>query len=217
MSRHLPLFALLLLPLALVGCHVEEGSGHFGEQHRHIASFDRVEVSGEFDEVIIELCDDCAPSAHIRGDDNLIDDVITSTGGSTLAVGTRGWLWPTLPLEVVVKGPPTVRVDVSGSAQVVVDGVSIDRYDAVVSGSGSVSIQGETAHFEADVSGSGAVRAYDLVSRAADVSVSGSGRVEVCAFGRLDASVSGSGDVRFDCAPRDVKRNISGSGTIRRR
>lgn len=217
LRRQLTLAALVALPAALAGCHMEEGSGHPGEELRHIGDFDRVEVIGEFDEVSIEICDACLPTARVRGDDNLVDEVITSTRGSTLEIDTHGWLWPTLPLEVEIKGPPTVRVDISGSAQVSVDGVALERYDAVVSGSGEVTIRGATEHFEADVSGSGAVRAYELVSRAADVSVSGSGRVEVCAFGRLDASVSGSGDVRFDCAPRDVKRNVSGSGTIRGR
>lgn len=209
---------LLIAAAALLGgCHMEEGSGHLAEQTRHLSAFDRVEVSGDFDQVWIETCEDCAATALVRGDDNLVGDVMTSTSGARLEIETEGWLWPTLPLEVVIRAPATRRIEVSGSTTVIVDGVAEARYDAVVSGSGEVSVSGRTAHFEAEVSGSGAVRAFDLVARDADVSVSGSGRVEVCAFGRLDADVSGSGDVRFDCTPQRLGRTISGSGTIRGR
>lgn len=210
--------ALLIAAAALLGgCHVEDGSGYPGEQTRHLSAFDRVAVSGGFDRVWIETCDDCVPTATVRGDDNLIGDVVTSTRGSTLAVETDGWLIPSLPLEVVVTGPPTVRVDVDGSATVIVDGVAAERYDAVVHGSGQITVRGESAHFEAWVDGSGAVRAFDLLARDGDVLVEGSGLVEVCAFGRLDATVSGSGDIRFDCTPQSLGRHISGSGTIRGR
>lgn len=205
-------------PAALLGgCDTEHGSGHYAEQQRPLARFDRVEVVGEFDHIRVETCDACVPNAVIRGDDNLLGEVTTTSRGSALQIATDGWLWPSLPLEVVVQGPPTTRIDVSGSAVVLVDGVDPERYDAVVGGSGEVSIAGETAHLEARVSGPGAVRAFDLVARDADVSVSGSGRVEVCAFRRLDASVSGSGVVRFDCAPQSLDRHVSGSGTIRGR
>lgn len=209
--------AITLAAGLLGGCHVEEGSGRLGEQHRQLSAFDRVEVNGGFDTVWIEACDACTPSARVRGDDNLIGDVITGTSGSTLEIDTHGWLLPKLPLEVIVEAPPTTRIELDGSATIVVDGVNEDRYDAVLDGSGDISINGQTAHLEATLDGSGAVRAFDLLARDADVAINGSGRIEVCAFGRLDASVSGSGDVRYDCTPRSLGRHISGSGTIRGR
>lgn len=213
-----PAFALVaLLAAGLTGCHIEEGSGRLEEQFRHVGTFDRIDVAGEFDSVHVQACVDCEAVVRVRGDDNLVEDVITGTSGSTLSVETHGWLWPKLPLEVLVVAPATVRVEVSGSAPVAVDGVDGSRFDAVVSGSGELRIAGGTRHFEADVSGSGAVRAFDLVARRADVSVSGSGRVEVCAIERLDASVSGSGAVRYDCVPQSLGRHVSGSGTIRGR
>lgn len=210
--------ALLAATAALLGgCHIEDGSGHLGEQTRHVSSFDRVAIDGDFDQVWIETCDDCPTVATVRGDDNLIGDVVTSTRGSTLTIETDGWLIPQLPLEVIVQGPPTIRVEVEGSANVIVDGVAEERYDATVHGSGQVTINGQTAHFEAWVDGSGAVRAFDLLARDADVTVEGSGRIEVCAFGRLDAEVDGSGAIRFDCTPKSLGRHVSGSGTIRGR
>lgn len=211
--------ALTALSVALLatGCHIEEGSGHFGEQVRLVGTFDRVIVDGDFDHVWVEHCADCAPVAIVRGDDNLIGEVAASSSGSQLRLRTRGWLIPTLPLEVIVRGPLTTRVELSGSSIVTVDAVDPARFDAEVSGSGDLGVRGATAHFDAEVSGSGAVRAFDLKALTADVDISGSGTVEVCASEQLAADVSGSGAVYYTCDPNAVRRNISGSGAIRRR
>jgi hypothetical protein len=89
-----------------------------------------------------------------------------------------------------------VKISVSGSGDVVVDGGKVD--DVGVS-----------------LAGSGDIRIGKLEAQRVKVSISGSGDVTVWARQSLAVSVAGSGDVRFYGDPA-VEKRVMGSGEVRR-
>jgi hypothetical protein len=76
-------------------------------------------------------------------------------------------------------------------------------------------LAGITEEFETEISGSGHVRAFDLVAKRANAKISGSGNCELTVTQSLDARISGSGNIRYKGDP-SVNVNVSGSGKVTR-
>jgi hypothetical protein len=107
-------------------------------------------------------------------------------------------------------------VSVSGSGNVVAEGVDSPELSVDISGSGRVSPAGATDELSVATSGSGQYCGDYLVVAAATVEVSGSGTAVVNAADTLDFDISGSGRVEYIGSPT-VTESISGSGDISRR
>lgn len=107
----------------------------------------------------------------------------------------------------------TLRVRVSGQAEVRLDGLAYDAIDAVVSGRGELALAGDADRATVQISGSADVRAPELALRHAEVKIAGQGNVDLRVSERLDVRIAGLGTVRYHGDPT-VKQVISGSGTV---
>ena len=76
-------------------------------------------------------------------------------------------------------------------------------------------MNGDCAEHLSTISGSGKIRAYDLLSAETNIRISGSGNAELSVADYLKAKVSGSGKVRYKGNPT-VDVDISGSGKVER-
>ena len=83
-----------------------------------------------------------------------------------------------------------------------------------MSGSGNIALSGVTKDFEATISGSGDIEAYDLEADNVEATVSGSADIQVTANKSIKARVSGSGDISYKGNPEKVNTKTSGSGDI---
>lgn len=229
---------LVSAALAVAACGVSidldgaavRGSGHEVTVHRAVPAFERVAVGGD---LRVEVRVGPARSVTLRGDDNLLPLVETEVRDGALHIRPTQKIRPRGEIRVDVTVPSLDGVDVGGSGTVSVHGVHASAFDASVSGSadmdvdgdfgvlrssvsgsGSLVMRGTATEVAARVSGSGDLDLLGVPARAARVSVSGSGDVSVAPSERLDAEVSGSGDVRFSGRPR-VQAHVSGSGSVR--
>jgi hypothetical protein len=84
-----------------------------------------------------------------------------------------------------------------------------------ISGSGSVQLRGEAKDFSADVSGSGDVKCFDLLTDNTSLDLSGSADAEVNAQKKLNVDVSGASSIRYK-GSASVSQNISGSGSVKK-
>ena len=78
----------------------------------------------------------------------------------------------------------------------------------------TLSFQGTATTFEAAVSGSGDVDAYDLKTEKAELKISGSGSIGAAVEKEIVARVSGSGDIKYKGQPKIEDIKVSGSGKI---
>jgi len=108
---------------------------------------------------------------------------------------------------------PEMTFEVSGSGSIKYSAESSLKIKAKLSGSGALSLEGACETFEGQISGSGKIRAFVLVSNTADCSISGSGNMEIFVTNTLNANISGSGIIRYKGAAT-VNSNISGSGKV---
>lgn len=195
------------------GSQFIKGDGVAARETRSVAALTGLNVGGS---MIVEVRVGAAPSLVVEGDSNLLHLVRTETRGSTLHIGTEGWLGSSTPLRVIYTVPRLVELRSGGSGSVTVRDLNGAPLNVHQGGSGITRLYGDVAELDAQVSGSGKVDAGELRTGSANLGVNGSGRLSI---GQLRGDyarvqVSGSGFVQASGAVRTLKVRMSGSGTV---
>ncbi len=189
----------------------EQGNGKPKTEPRQVAAFSKIELSGAFH---ADITAGAPQAVEISGDDNLVPLVTTEVKGDLLQLGTTKPVRPKLDLVAKLATPTLAAVSMSGASQLELRGISGDAFDLDVSGAAQGMAAGATHKLSIHVSGAAEIDASALAAEDVTVVVSGSGDLDVSATGVLDVSISGSGRVRYHGAPRELKKSISGSGTV---
>jgi len=229
-GRAVGLLAIVILLISACGIGIIRGSGNLVTESRNVSDFDRVDLSGSGEVVIIQGEEE---SLTVEADDNIMPYVTTEVRGGTLqlaldAEGARS-ISPTrlrftvgvkdlAGLEVSGSGSATstgidterLDIDVSGSGDVRIDSLAAEAVGVQLSGSGDVELRGEVTRQDIDINGSGKYIAGDLGSQTATVAVSGSGDATVWVTESLDAHIGGSGSVNYYGTPQT---SFSGDGS----
>ena len=188
------------------------GSGVPAVETRNVPAFHAVELAGA-NNVAIHVGG--TQSVVVRADRNLIGRVTTEVHSGTLVVGnTAGSFQTKAPTGVEVTVPTLEALTLSGSGNIVVDGVDTDSLTVSLPGSGTLTANGTATKLDATVGGSGSVMFAGLTAQDVHAVVSGSGTIFVTATGSLDAAVPGSGSVIYAGSPQAVTKSVTGSGTI---
>ncbi len=188
------------------------GSGVSTTQARDLAAFKSVELAGG-NNVVIHVGE--KQSVVVRADDNLLDRVTTEVqSGKLVIANTPGSLTTTSPMSVEVRVPTLDALTLSGSGNVVVDGIEAESLTVTLPGSGTFTGSGTARRLDVSVGGSGTVQFTRLVAHDVRAVVGGSGSIFITATNSLDASVSGSGAILYTGNPQDVTRSVTGSGVI---
>lgn len=207
--RTLSLLAAVLLA-ACAGNEVR-GSGNVATEARTVPEFASLDVSGGWH---VEITVGTPQSVEISGDDNLLPLVRTEMKDGALVVDSKENLAPKDELTLRIRVANIHRIESSGSSKITVHGVKNERLFVDLSGSAKFEADGTTKRLDVVVSGSADVDTQALEAEKAFVKISGSGAAKVNATKAIDASISGSGAVRYLGSPAEVKRNVSGSGSI---
>ena len=189
-----------------------EGSGISAAQARRVAPFDGVELARS-NNVVVHVGG--RQSVVVRADDNLLDRVTTAVRSQTLVVGTLAGSFTTRsPMSVEVAVPTLGALTLSGSGNIVVDGVAARALTVRLPGSGTLTGRGTAARLDLSVAGSGSVQFTGLVAEDVRAAVSGSGSVFVTATRSLHGAISGSGSILYGGSPASVRKDVTGSGAI---
>jgi hypothetical protein len=226
---------LLVTSCRLLGGERISGNGKITTVQRTIGGFSNVRVSGN---IQVHLRNDAATSVKMETDENLMEYLDIFTEGTDLIIRTRkGFnLDPSKDIIAYVAAPDFNEVSVSGSCDIVSDGiitsqksldmnvsgsgdiimqVDVAKISTHISGSGSVQLKGKARDFSASVSGSGDIRCFDLATENTELNLSGSSEAQVNASSQLDIHVSGSGSVEYK-GSASVTQKISGSGSVKK-
>lgn len=214
------------------------GSGKSVTDARTATGFQAVASRGS---VKLVLRQGTREGVEISGDDNIVPlvetRVVERDGLPTLEIGMKrnSTLSPKLPLVATVDlvtlkaiamsgggaltsealKTPSLRLALSGSADVRLRQLSVDELAANVSGSGKLDFGGKAGKLTVSLSGSGDVNTRALEADDVNVSIAGSGDVDVTARKTLNISIAGSGNVvyRGDAV---VKTSIAGHGNVKK-
>jgi hypothetical protein len=189
-----------------------EGSGVPATQARNVAAFESIELAGS-NNLVIHVGEQ--QSVVVKADDNLLERVTTEVQSGTLVIAnTPGSFTTNSPMSVEVDVPMLDALTLTGSGNIVVDGIETESLDVTLPGSGTLTGSGTATKLDVTVSGSGSVQFTPLVANDVRAVVSGSGSIFVTATESLDASVSGSGAILYAGSPQGVTKSVTGSGAI---
>jgi hypothetical protein len=122
------------------------GSGNIISEYRTLANFNRIEVGGDFD---VEV--------EVGGDDNLLPQVETKVRQGELEIDYDGSYRSRDDIVIAITVSSLSAIHSSGSSDVNVTGVRSAAFEAAVSGSSDVRVEGDFGDLEANVSGSGEI------------------------------------------------------------
>ena len=208
------LAAAVLAAAALGGCD----NGPSVSQTRESGTFTQLEVSGDL-ELDIRLFNRPEPGLRITAGEEAIDRIKTEVVGDTLRVSTksRGLTIGPDPLgdvSVSLGVPALVGLQVDGSADVMLSGLSAKAFELRVDGSGEVRARGRVDELELEVDGSADTDLRDLATQNAVVRIDGSGDTELRVARSLELVLEGSGNVTYRGRPT-VSSRLEGSGDLR--
>jgi Putative auto-transporter adhesin, head GIN domain len=210
-----------------------QGNGVIKSIEKPVNAFKDVEAAGDIKLIVIQ--GDLQP-VKIEGDENILSYIEVIQNGDKITIQTKPDinLVPSGDLKVYVTSPNYKSIDVSGASDIVgqnkitsTDELSLEasgagdikmevdapKITAGISGSGSVSLKGQTKDFSIDLSGAGHAYCYDLLTENTTVTISGAGSAQVYASIKLNADVSGAGTIDYK-GNASVSQEISGAGAV---
>lgn len=228
------LTATLFTSCGMLGKRVK-GNGNVITETRTISGYNSIDVSGNLD---VYVRQDSVQLVKVETDENLQEYVIVDESGGVLRIKPRrGYsLRSSKPIKVYVSGNGFRRFEASGSCDIfsenmIISSGSVDidlsgscdaklelrspRITADISGSGSVTLKGETRDLSVDGTGSSSFKCLELKAENVEVDITGSGSAEVFASMKLKVDVTGSGSVKYMGNP-SISQSVSGSGSVRK-
>ena len=188
------------------------GSGVPASERRELPPFDAVELAGS-NQVTIRSGGE--QSVVVHADDNLLDRVTTRVSNGTLVIGNEAGGFTTRnPIRVDVVVPSVNELTLSGSGTIDAAGIDVDELTVALSGSGAVSASGRAQRIDVELNGSGDVQLHDLVARDVRATMSGTGRIAVHATDSLEAAVPGTGSIVCTGSPSQVRKSVTGVGSV---
>lgn len=236
-SLKLMIPAVMILAVSFTSCKKHlfnsiKGKGETVTETRDLSGFNKISLSINAD---ITYAQDSVYFVEISAQQNVLDVITTKIDGGELKIDSRKWIRKHNGIKIVIHSPDLREVDldgsgnfestgmltttgleleISGSGNIRINGLTAGNLDADISGSGDISISGgAVTNEEAEVSGSGNIEMDNLTANISKAKISGSGSISVWAVDQLNATISGSGDVKYRGNPV-VNTSISGSGSV---
>jgi hypothetical protein len=132
----------------------------------------------------------------------------------TLTVRDRAPLPGRPRVRVLVTTPSCAEIAAAGAGDVCLKGVHEEAVELVADGAGDLRAAGTAVRVRVEASGAGDVRAEELAAQTGHVDASGAGDVHVRAAAELTVALSGSGDVHVYGRPRDLHKDVTGTGKV---
>jgi Putative auto-transporter adhesin, head GIN domain len=197
----------------VVGCHLPgvRGNGQIKTDERPIATFANMDASGAFE---IEW-QNGPPVVRVTTDGNLLPYIENNVSEDTLHLRTRGHLWPTHGIKVVISSPTRTGGRIRGAVKLTVKQLSGPSFAVEAKGASQISLDGNVDRLLVDMTGASHLAADGLQAKSAEISTTGAGDAEVAVTDALNVVITGAGKVTYSGNPPTIKKQITGAGSIR--
>lgn len=233
--RKIFLFVTALTFMTQLSCAQKsiKGNGNLISEKRQTEAYDKITLLGSAN---IELISGTEGKIVISAESNIAPYIETTVKNNELIVkfkdnfsySTKKEIKITVPVkevsEINLKGSGDIdgkellnfdklEIRVNGSGDISLN-VNSNSILAEVIGSGDIDLKGNTKDFKGTVKGSGDLKSKKLISYNSQLNVNGSGDIESTTTNTVDAHVNGSGDIHVFGNPKNVTKNVKGSGDI---
>jgi hypothetical protein len=203
----------LVACLVVAGCHFPgiRGNGQIKTEERQVVAFAKLDVGGAFE---IEW-QNGSPALRITTDANLLPYIEDNISEDTLHLRTRGHLWPTHGIKVVISSPTRTGGKIRGAVKLTVKQLSEPSFALEATGASEVVLDGSVDRLLVDMTGASQLAADELKAKTAEISTTGAGDAEVAVSDSLKVVITGAGKVTYSGNPPTIKKQITGAGSIR--
>jgi hypothetical protein len=214
------------------------GSGNIQTERRDPGAFESISIEYPGAEVTIQQGD--KETVELEADDNLLPQLSAEVLSGKLTIKSVQTDWKTsvnptqrvkititvrelneidLPtpvgdLKVDDLQASTLKLVVSGGAQVRLNAIQVNLLDSVLSGAGDIQASGTADEIKLVLSGLGSFNAADLQSKKADIELSGMGGATVRVEEELAATITGAGSIQYFGNPH-VEQSVNGAGSVK--
>jgi len=197
----------------VAGCHLPgiRGNGHIKSEERSLVSFVNLDAGGAFE---IEW-QNGSPAVRIATDENQLRYVESNVSDDTLHLRTRGHIWPTHGIKVVISSPTRAGGKIRGAVKLTAKQLSGPIFALEAKGASRVSLDGSVDRLLVDMTGASQLTAAGLQAKTAEISTTGAGDAEVAVSDMLKVAITGAGKVTYSGNPPTIKKQITGAGSIR--
>jgi hypothetical protein len=211
-----------------------KGNGQVTSENRNAGgTFTGVSTLGNFN---VYLSIGNTPSVKIEGESNILPYIETYVDKGSLMVRSKDnvSLNTDQPVKVYITAPQLNKIESEGNGDIVgetpiTDAAKIElqlkgngnvkldvdapNVEAVIGGTGSFNLKGQTKTFDCKIMGNGSLSAFDLQTEETKLAVLGNGDAEVNASVKLDVTIAGNGNVKYKGNVTPAK-TITGNGSI---
>lgn len=231
----LAVFFIALSAAAQEKAQVTIGNGHLTKETREVGPYTTLNAKGPFQ---IRLVPGTDTEVSVEADNNIIGLIVTEVKNGELTIAPKeGELFKSgggnkivvkVPADALTaiafkgSGSITSKKTLRNDLKLTLDGagtmdlnVASGTTEALLLGSGTMTLWGSTGNFRCFVKGEGSVAARQLESAKVDVSITGTGSALVFSKSSIKGRISGSGNVAFTGNPQDRDLKREGTGEFR--
>ncbi len=226
--------SLAMLTLSACNLHSVKGDGHVITRNFNQKGFRDIDASSQLE---VRLIQGSEYKISIEAEENIIDLLDVQVSGDKLKIGPKNNVSfsPSHPIRVSITAPEfhdiegsgaclfssqgklsstaDMKIDLSGACKTQLE-IDAPKIDVEASGASDIQLRGRTRDFTVDASGASSIDCFDLMTENTRLDISGGGNAKVYASQTLDVSISGAGDVAYKGKPANIKKDISGAGSI---
>lgn len=204
---------------------------------RAITEFNELKVNGPFEVILVSNKDN--NSVSLEGNEDVVSKITTEIKNGVLEISLPQnfdyksskkhsvtikvpYYTSLQKIYMIGSGSVTSRNTISSNVKLYLEGsgsISLNlntaRNEACVLGSGKIMLTGNVQDFECKVIGSGNIDARNLQSSNVEVLVSGSGNADVVSNKAIKGIISGTGNVAYAGNPKEQDLKRSGQGEYR--
>lgn len=209
-----------------------KGSGKQDTRTFKLADITGVDIEGGYKVVLKQ---DGSNTVALTADDNLFDDIkVTNNGGKLhiyskrnfctdgdlkLVIGVKDLQLLKLSGAMDVKGEgefktQDLKIDLAGSNHVDMN-VNAANIVTEASGASEIGLSGQATSHTVGFSGSGKLKAFDLVVGKYSIESSGVADCEVNVLNELNVNSSGASDIKYKGHPASIHNEKSGAGSLK--
>jgi len=152
----------------------------------------------------------------VTGEKAVVPRLLTEVRDGVLTISADRSYDSRSRLVVDVTTRSLTAAELRGSGEVTVSALDASTFRALLSGSGTITLDGRVDDLSARIGGSGSVQAAGVRARTVSADIGGSGDIDVTASEALDARIAGAGAVRYAGSPR-VTTTMTGAGSVTKR
>lgn len=201
--------AILITALTLSAVpHAEDcvqGNGQLAEQQRTLTAFDGVSVDGAFT-VTVRVGKELR--CTLRGDANLLEQVITQVKNRQLHIGSKKSLCMQHPLEIELLVPGLDQFCAEGVHEIAIHDLDEPTFKVRLTGASSARIGGRSDEFQLEIDGASTLDARSLLARTVTVTASGTSSVLVQVSEALTVTASGVAEILYCGKPLAVTSQL---------